>query len=214
MNSSTTSKTKAAKTVDGVGTTKLSGDLNPKSAVDAIIKLSETPACSSELQERRPAAARRTEGRIGRTHRRDQEGPHQVYIGEDDHIVRKVAAELTIEPKGTGEKADVEFELTLGKVNEKVSIKAPAGAEPIEKLFGQLGVNPLELLGMLQGGGSAEGLGGLLEGVTRRKLRGAAKAPPAATRPRNSKNSPKKSKSPRSKTRRNSPNASRSEERL
>ena len=54
--------------------------------------------------------------------------------------------------------------MTLGKVNEKQSIKAPAGAEPIEKLFGEIGVNPLELLGAMQGGEGA-GLGELLEGV-------------------------------------------------
>src|SRR5206468_3095942 len=85
-------------------------------------------------------------------------------IGEDDHIPRKVAAEMTIEPKGSGEKVDVEFELTLSKVNEKQTIKAPAGAESIEKLFEKLGVNPFELLGAMEGGGVGD-LGSLLEGI-------------------------------------------------
>ena len=40
--------------VEGVDTTKLSGDLDPENAVDAIIKLSESPACSSELQDAGP----------------------------------------------------------------------------------------------------------------------------------------------------------------
>lgn len=150
--------------VDGTGTTKLSGDLDPKTAVDAIIKLSENPACSSELDatgalpldELKEEQSELT-GAIKNAH-------ITMNIGEDDHIPRKVTAEMTIEPKGTGETAEVEFELTLSKVNEKQTITAPAGAESIEKLFEQLGVNPFELLGMLQGGGSG-GLGDLLEGV-------------------------------------------------
>jgi hypothetical protein len=70
---------------------------------------------------------------------------------------------MTITPKDTGETAEVEFEFTLSKVNEKQTIKAPAGAEPIEKLFGKLGINPLELLGAMEGGSG--GLGSLLEGI-------------------------------------------------
>ena len=34
--------------IDGTGTTKLSGDLNPQKAVDAAIKLAETPACANQ----------------------------------------------------------------------------------------------------------------------------------------------------------------------
>jgi hypothetical protein len=152
--------------VDGVETTKLSGDLDPKSAVDAIIKLSETPACSSELQDAGPIPLSELKEQSGELTEAIKKAHIEVFVGEDDHIVRKVAADLTVEPKGTDEKADVEFELSLGKVNEKVSIKAPSGAEPIEKLFGELGVNPLELLGMMEGGGGSEGLGSLLEGIT------------------------------------------------
>ena len=58
---------------------------------------------------------------------------------------------MTIEPKGTGEKVEVEFELTLERVNEEQTIKAPAGAKPLEELFQKLGVNPIELLGGVQG---------------------------------------------------------------
>jgi hypothetical protein len=152
--------------VEGVDTTKLSGDLNPENAVDAIIKLSESPACSSELQDAGPLPLDELKEQSSELTDAIKKAHIEVFVGEDDHIVRKVAADLAVEPKGTGEKADVEFELSLGKVNEKVSIKAPSGAEPIEKLFGELGVNPLELLGMMEGGGGTEGLGSLLEGIT------------------------------------------------
>jgi hypothetical protein len=152
--------------VEGVETTKLSGDLNPKKAVEAIIKLSETPACSSELEAAGPLPLGELKKQEGELTGAVKKAHVDVYVGESDHIVRKVDAELEIEPKGKGEKVELELELSLGKVNEKQTIKAPAGAESIEKLFGELGVNPLELLGAMEGGGGGAGLGGLLEGIT------------------------------------------------
>jgi hypothetical protein len=150
--------------IAGTGTTKLSGELNPKTAVEAIIKLSENSACSSELEATGALPLDELKEQQPELTDAVKKAHITVNVGEDDHIPRKVVAELTIEPKGTGETAEVEFELTLSKVNEKQTIKAPAGAEPIEKLFAQLGVNPFELLGMLEGGGSG-GLGSLLEGI-------------------------------------------------
>ena len=153
--------------VEGVETTKLSGDLNPKSAVEAIVKLIETPACSSELEAAGPLPLDELKKQEDVLTEAIKKAHVEVYVGESDHIVRKVVAELSIAPKESGgEKADVNFEFTLGKVNEKQTIKAPAGAEPIEKLFGELGINPLELLGAVEGGGPSAGLGSLLEGIT------------------------------------------------
>jgi hypothetical protein len=151
--------------VDGVQTTKLSGDLDPKGAVDAIIRLMETPACSSQLEAAGPLPIDELKSLEGEITGAVKKAHADIYVGEDDHIVRKVTADLTVEPKGTSEKVEIEFDFTLGEVNEQQTIKAPANAEPLEKLFGELGINPLELLGMLEGGGT-EGLGGLLEGVT------------------------------------------------
>lgn len=151
--------------VDGVETTKLSGDLDPKGAVDAIIRLAETPACSSQLDAAGPLPLDELKAMEGEITGALKKAHADIYVGEDDHIVRKVAADLTVEPKGSGEKAQIEFDFTLGEVNEQQTIKAPANAEPLEKLFGQLGVDPLELLGMMQGGGSDD-IGGLIEGIT------------------------------------------------
>ena len=75
-----------------------------------------------------------------------------------------MVADLTIEPKGSGEKTETSLEVTLSKVNEKVAIKAPAGAKPLTDLFGELGISLNQLGGLLEGGGT-EGLGGLLEGI-------------------------------------------------
>ncbi len=87
----------------------------------------------------------------------------EVYVG-DDNIIRRLAAEMTIEPKGTsGEKVEVEFDLSLGGVNEEQDISAPSGAKPLQGLFQKLDVNPIELL---EGASSGEGLGKLLESLT------------------------------------------------
>jgi hypothetical protein len=151
--------------VDGVKTTKLSGDLNPKGAVDAIVKLLETPACASQLEAAGPIPLDELKSMEDELTGAIKKAHAEIYVGEDDHIVRKVTADLTVEPKGTDEKAEIEVDLTLGEVNEKQTIKAPPNAEPLEKLFGELGVNPLELLGMMEGGGGQD-LGSLLEGIT------------------------------------------------
>jgi len=151
--------------VEGVKTTKLSGDLDPKGAVDAIIRLMETPACSAELESAGPLPFDELKELKDEITGAVKQAHADIYVGEDDHIVRKVTADLTVEPKGSGEKAEIEFDFTLGQVNEQQTIKAPPNAEPLEKLFGQLGINPLELLGMMEGGGTDD-LGGLLEGIT------------------------------------------------
>jgi hypothetical protein len=151
--------------VEGVKTTKLSGDLEPKGAVDAIIHLAETPACSAQLEAAGPFPLEELKKMKGEITGAIKKAHADIYVGEDDHIVRRVTADLTVEPPGSGEKAEIEFDFSLGGVNEQQTIKAPANAEPLEKLFGQLGVNPLELLGMMQGGGT-EDIGSLLEGIT------------------------------------------------
>lgn len=151
--------------VVGVKTVKLSGDLDPKRGVDTILKLLETPACGSELEAAGGfplAELKKEESKITNAIKKAHV---QVFVGEDDHIVRKVTAELTVEPPGSGEKAEIEFAFTLGEVNEPQTIKAPANAEPLEGLFGELGINPLELLGMMEGGGGND-FGSLLEGIT------------------------------------------------
>jgi hypothetical protein len=158
-------KNEGGEEVEGVETTKLSGELNPKNAVAAILKLVESPACSSELQDAGPLGLDELKEQSSELTEAIKKAHVEMNVGED-HIIRKLVADATIEPTGADEEGgEFELEMTLGKVNEKQSIKAPAGAEPIEKLFGELGVNPLELLGAMQGGEGA-GLGELLEGVT------------------------------------------------
>jgi hypothetical protein len=149
--------------VDGTGTTKISGDLNVGAAIDAIIKLTENPACSSQLEAAGPLPIGELEAAKGELTSAVKQAHVEVYVG-DDNIIRKLEAELTIEPKGTSkEKVEVDFSLSLSGVNEEQEISAPANAKPLEGLFQKLNINPIELL---EAGSSGKGLGSLLEGVT------------------------------------------------
>jgi len=148
--------------VDGTSTTKVSGDLNAGAAIDALIKLTENPACSAQLEAAGPLPIGELEKAKGELTTAVKKAHVDVYVG-DDNIIRKIAGELTIEPKGTkSEKVEVEFDLSLGAVNEEQKITAPSGAKPLQDLFLKLGVNPIELL---EAGSSGEGLGGLRLGL-------------------------------------------------
>jgi hypothetical protein len=148
--------------VDGTSTTKVSGDLNVDGAIDALIKLTEDPACSSQLEAAGPLPIGELEEAKGELSKAIEKAHVDLYVGDDD-IVRKVDAELTIAPPEAGdEKVELELELTLSGVNEEQSFSSPSDPKPLEALFQELGVNPLELL---EAGGE-QGLGGLLEGIT------------------------------------------------
>lgn len=148
--------------VDGTSTTKVSGDLNVDGGIDALIKLTEDPACSSQLEAAGPLPIAELEEAKGELSKAIEKAHVDLYVGDDD-IVRKMDAELTIAPpEAKNEKVELELELTLSGVNEEQSFSSPSDAEPLEALFQELGVNPLELLEAGQGGG----LGGLLEGIT------------------------------------------------
>ncbi|HST69691.1 MAG TPA: hypothetical protein VLI94_08560 [Solirubrobacterales bacterium] len=147
--------------VDGTSTTKLSGDLSVSGGIDALIDLTEDPACSAQLEAAGPLPLSELEEAKDELSKAIEKAHVELYVGDDD-IVRKMVAELTIAPEGAAdEKVELDMEVTLSGVNEEQSFSAPSDAKPLEDLFGQLGVNPLELLE----GGASGGLGGLLEGL-------------------------------------------------
>jgi hypothetical protein len=149
--------------VDGTSTTKVSGDLNVSGAIDALIQLTEDPACSSQLEAAGPLPISELEEAKGELTKAIKKSHVEIAVGDDD-IVRKFAMELTVEPpEAKNEKVELEMDLTLSGVNEEQSFEEPSNAKPLEGLFKQLGVNPLELL---EGASSGEGLGSLLEGLT------------------------------------------------
>lgn len=155
--------------VGGTSTTKVSGELDVAGALDELVELTESPACAAQLSavgDQLPSQAEIDEAR-------DEVGEGvksakvEIYVGDDD-IVRRIVARLKVEPEGDGEgpkRMDVAFDLTLTGVNEEQRIAAPEGrTKPLSDLFIKLGVNPLELIGLLQGE-EGTGLEELLEGL-------------------------------------------------
>ena len=156
-------KSEGGAEVDGTDTTKVSGDLNVEGAVDAVLKLTEDPACSSQLEAAGPLPLSELEAVKSQLGKAIKKAHADVYVG-DDGIIRRLVAEFTVEEGG--DTVEIDLDLSLGAVNEEQDISAPANAKPLQGLFQKLGVNPLELLeGLSEGGGGGEGLGGLLEGL-------------------------------------------------
>lgn len=146
--------------VDGTPTTKVSGDVAVSGAIDALIQLTEDPACSSQLEAAGPLPIGELEEAKGELSKAIKNAHIDLYVGDDD-IVRKVAAELTVQPPEAGnEKVELDLEMTLSGVNEEQSFSEPSDAKALEGLFKEAGIDPLELGKALEGG-----LGGLLEGA-------------------------------------------------
>jgi hypothetical protein len=157
--------------VGGTSTTKVSGDLNSPGAIDALIELTEDPACSEQLSAAGavPSTAELEQAK-GQVQGAVKSAHVDLYVG-DDHIVRRVVAKALVEPpeggnSGGAKSVEVDLDLTLTGVNEDQTITAPKQAKPLSDLFLKLGVNPIELLGLLEGQGGAAGIGGLLEGLS------------------------------------------------
>jgi hypothetical protein len=162
--------------VGGTTTTKISGDLDAAGAIEALVGLTKNSACAVQLGAAGGAAGPLPSGAElekakGQVESAVKRAHIDVYVG-DDNIVRKISAELTIEPpsgSGSGpKKVDLSLELELTEVNKEQTITAPSGAKPLDQLFQKLGVNPIELLGGANGqsGLSGAGLGNLLKGLS------------------------------------------------
>lgn len=156
--------------VGGTSTTKVSGDLDVAGAIDAVVELIEDPACSSLSNGALPSPSD-IEKAKSEVQEAVKAAQVDLYVG-DDNIVRRASGQLSIEASEGGEgpqTVDIEFELSLTGVNEDQSISAPGKAKPLTDLFIKLGVNPLELAGLLSGEGGGLGnpeeIGGLLEGL-------------------------------------------------
>jgi hypothetical protein len=154
--------------VGGTSTTKVSGDLNVSGALDSVLEVVESQACRAQLAAAGPlpsqAEIEKAKGEIGSA---VKTAHVSIYVGDDD-IVRQISAQLQIEPKNGGsgpKKVEIELDLKLTGVNEEQQISAPANSKPLTKLFLKLGVNPIELLGLLEGEESGESIGELFEGL-------------------------------------------------
>lgn len=161
--------------VGGTATTKVSGDLDVSGAIDAVLEVVESQACRAQLAAAGPLPSEaETEKAKDEVNSSVKAAHVSIYVGDDD-IVRRIEAQLKIEPRSSGDSGpksvEIDLDLELTGVNEEQTISAPANAKPLSKLFLKLNVNPIELLGLLQGEGGGEGLGELLEGLGASQLR-------------------------------------------
>lgn len=152
--------------VGGTETTKISGELNVAGALDTGVELAQSPACSAQVAA---AGNLPSDSEIDDAKQEVEDtvkaAQVDVYVGGDD-IVRRISAELTLEPQGGTGTSTIELDLRLTGVNEEQQIAAPQGrAKPITDLFIKLGINPIELFGLLQGESGGADLGDLLEGL-------------------------------------------------
>jgi hypothetical protein len=168
------SRNEGSADVGGTETTKVSGDLNVSGAVDALLEVIEDPACKAQLSaagESIPPAAeiRAAEGQLDKGIKRAHV---DVYVGDDD-IVRRIAAQIDAEPEGKGsgpKSVSIDFDLQLTGVNEEQEITPPPNPKPLSDLFLKLGVNPLELLYLVNGEGSEEARSNLFEALSKAAL--------------------------------------------
>jgi hypothetical protein len=167
-------KNEGSADVDGTPTTKVSGDLDVSGAIDSVLEVVESHACRVQLAAAGPLPSKsEIEDAKGEVGTAVKSAHVDVYVGDDD-IVRQISTQLTIEPQngGSGPKSvELDIELKLGEVNEEQTISAPANAKPLSRLFIKLGINPIELLGLLQGEEGGESLGELLEGLAESQSR-------------------------------------------
>lgn len=160
--------------VDGTSTTKVSGDLDVPGAIDAVLEVVESPACRAQLAAAGPLPSKseieKGEDEVGSA---VKTAHVDIYVG-DDNIVRQIATQLKIDPKngGSGPKTvEIELDLKLSEVNEEQTIAAPEKSKSLTRLFLELGINPIELLELLQGEGGGESLGDLFKGLGESQLR-------------------------------------------
>ncbi len=155
----------------GESVTKVSGDIDGETAVDALDEMRQDALCNEQLEAApgvQPLLSEldESEGQA----KNPIKGAHvEIYVGSD-HIVRRIvlSAPTIKTPAGVGgegspESLGLEFDFTLADVNEPQKITTPKSSKPLSALFVKLGVNPIELLGVLQGGIGGAGLINFLE---------------------------------------------------
>jgi len=156
----------------GVSVTKVSGEIDGEAAVDALNEMRRDALCGEQLEAVLGMQPTLTELEESEGQAENPiEGARIELFVDSDHIVRRIVLQApSIEPpssivggEGGSEIVKLEFDFTLTEVNEPQKITAPKDTKPLSALFVKLGVNPIELLGVLQGGIGGAGLTNFLE---------------------------------------------------
>lgn len=141
--------------VEGTETIHISGDADVAQLTEDLQKLAEN--AGEAAQQVSPEQLSQLEEVI-------KEARFDIYSGADDDILRKLGASFELEPPegtpGATGTVTLDFELTLGQINEPQEIEAPSGAEPLDNLLQQLGAGASALEGILGAGSSLPQAGG------------------------------------------------------
>jgi hypothetical protein len=145
--------------LDGAPLTAIGGDLNVPGAIDALIQLTEDPACGAQLQAAGVPSATALEAGKRALKGRIDEAQAQLAVDKQG-VVRSLSANVVA--KGAkGEDVEVELDVRLLRVNEVTEFPQPTGYASFEQLLKKVGVDSAAL--EQADGGAA--LAGFLEGV-------------------------------------------------
>ncbi|MDX6583845.1 MAG: hypothetical protein QOI10_3029 [Solirubrobacterales bacterium] len=144
--------------VGGTSTIHISGDANVQQILTDIGNLaSSIPGASAQGID--PSQLGALSGAV-------TDASIDVFTGADDHVLRKVDANLTIDPSvlvpgGAVGPITISFAVEIDGLNDQQTIEAPSGAKPISQLFSDVGIDPSSLGGLpgLGSGGSGSGAG-------------------------------------------------------
>ena len=144
--------------VGGTSTIHVSGDVDVQKMLSDIGNLASTiPGASSQGFD--PSQLSVVSGAV-------TDASFDVYSGEDDHVLRKIDANLTIDPSQIAPEGavpvsniQVSFSVEIDGLNEQQTIEAPTDAKPLDQLLSDVGIDPSTL-----GGLGATGLGGTSSG--------------------------------------------------
>jgi hypothetical protein len=85
-----------------------------------------------------------------------QSADFDIYSGESDRILRRLAAKIELKPPegtaGAPDSVTLEFELSFADVNQPQTISGPSNPQPLSQLLQQLGISPSSIGGALRGG--------------------------------------------------------------
>jgi hypothetical protein len=144
--------------VGGASTTHVSGNVDVAQMITDFIGLAESvPGAAGQIPQ----------DQLDQVEQAVTDASFDVYSGEDDDLLRKLDANVSIDPSALDsavpvpiDSVDLSFSVELSDVNEDQTIEAPSGAKPIDELLQQFGgLGGLGGLGAL-GGGDLGDLGG------------------------------------------------------
>jgi len=144
--------------VEGAETVHISGSVDVGQLVDDVAGIAQSvPGAEQQVDQ----------AQLDQIQEAVSEASFDLFSGTEDDLLRRLDLNLAIDPSAVAgaapvpvESLDFGFSLAFGDVNEDQSIEAPADAQPIDELLGELGLGGLPLggLGGLGGGSGDSGL--------------------------------------------------------